>query len=429
MNNKKIAINASWIMFGRIFQLGLTFITTMLVTRYLGPTEYGKLNYVYSYIQFFIPLCAMGMNDIVVKQLVDNRDKNDEILGSIIVIRVIASVVSMFCAIVLVSTFNQSKHYIVIALLQSFSLLFQSFECMMYFYQSKMISQKSGTAYALAYIISSIFRVFAIITKKDIRWFAFAMSFDFMMVAILLLRFYFKDGNKLKFSFTMASHLLKNSYHYIIAGILVVIYGKVTDILLLGKMVDETTVGYYSAATMLCNAWPFVLTAVIDSLSPTIIETHKVDEELFKTKLRQLYAIIFYVSMIAAVGICVLANPIISIAYGPEYMQSVVPLRIFAFSTAFSYIGVSRTIYMQCSNTTKYETVISLFGAIISIAGNYLLIKYYGIIGAASAAVLTQFLTNFVFLFMMKETRENAKLILDGIMLNGVYHKEEDPNV
>ena len=40
MSNKKVVVNASWIMIGRIFQLALTFVTTMLVTRYLGPGEY-----------------------------------------------------------------------------------------------------------------------------------------------------------------------------------------------------------------------------------------------------------------------------------------------------------------------------------------------------------------------------------------------------
>ena len=240
---------------------------------------------------------------------------------------------------------------------------------------------------------------------------------------------YFSDKNNFCFSFDRAKNLLKNSYHYIFAGLLVVIYGKVTDVLLLGKMVDETSVGYYSAATMLCNAWPFVLTAIIDSLSPSIIDTFNNNRNEFNTKLKQLYAMIFYVAMVVAVLIFVFASLIISILYGQDYMQAIVPLRIFAFSTAFSYIGVSRTIWMQCNNKTKYETIISLFGAVTNIVLNYILIKNYQIVGAAIAAVLTQFLTNFIFLFVMKDTRENAKLILDAILLKGVLNREDSPNV
>ena len=75
---------------------------------------------------------------------------------------------------------------------------------------------------------------------------------------------------------------------------------------------------------------------------------------------------------------------------------------------------------MQSNNKTRYEIYISLFGAITNIFLNYILIKKYNIIGAAIANALTQFLTNFVFLFLMKDTRENAKLMLDAILLKDI---------
>ena len=425
MSNKKLFANASWIMVGRVFQLVLTFVTTMLTARYLGPSENGKLVYVFSYVQFFLPLCTLGLNDIIVKELVDNRDKNDEILGTMIVIRSIVSLISMISSIILVGLLNSEPIYRAIASLQSLSLLFQSFDCIMYFYQSRLLSRKSGTAYALAYILASFFRIYAILSKKGILWFAFANSLDYIMVALLLCIVYFKDKNSLKCSLTMAKTLLSKSYHYILAGLMVVIYGKVTDILLLGKMINETMVGYYSAGTTLCNAWPFVLTAIIDSFSPVIIDSFKTNKEVFYTKLKQLYAMIFYISVAVAIGITLLSDLAISIVYGAEYAPAAVPMKIYAWSTAFSYLGVSRTIWMQCNNKTRYEVHIAFFGAITSIVLNFLLIRSFGIIGAAIAAVLTQLLTNFIFLFTMKETRENAKLILDAILLKGVLNRGE----
>jgi O-antigen/teichoic acid export membrane protein len=425
MSNKKLVVNASWIMIGRIFQLALTFVTTMLVTRYLGPTEYGKITYVYSYIQLFLPLCALGMNDIVVKELVDDREHNDEILGTMIGLRLLASVLSMLCSILLVSVLNDGKTYIIIASLQSIGLLFQSFDGIMYFYQSKLLSKKSGLVYASAYVITSILRIIGILLKQDYRFFALAMSLDFAVIAILLIGVYHKDGNGFRFSWTMAGKLLTKSRYYIFAGLLVVIYGKVTDTLLLGKMVNETSVGYYAAATMLCNAWPFVLTAIIDSMSPVIIDTHKSDPEAFRKKLKQLYAIIFYLSTLAAIGITLLSDLVIMIIYGPEYMEASVPMKIYAWSTAFSYVGVARTIWMQCEGKTRYETVISLIGALSSILLNYFLIKAYGLIGAAIAAVLTQLITNFLCLYAMKDVEENAKLIADAILLKGVFDRRD----
>ena len=425
MKNNKLVSNASWIMVGRVFQLVLTFVTTMLVTRYLGPDEYGKITYVNSYIQLFLPLCTLGMNDIVVKELVDHRDRNDEILGTMIGLRVVSSLISMLCSIVLVTLFNKGDQYLWIAALLSFSLLFQSFDSILYFYQSRLLSKTTGIVYVLAYLITSICRIAGIFLKRSIYFFAFAMSLDFMMVAVLLLLAYFKDKQILRFSLPLAKDLLRKSGYYIFAGLLVVIYGKVTDTLLLGKMVSETAVGLYAAGTTLCNAWPFVLTAVIDSMNPVIVDTYKTDKELFKTKVRQLYALVFYISVLAAIGITVFSDLAISILYGAEFEAAALPMRIYCWSTAFSYIGVSRTAWMQCEEKTKYEINISLFGALVNIALNYILISRIGIIGAALAAVLTQLLTNFVFLFVMKETRENAKLILDAILLRGIWDRQE----
>ena len=125
--------NTSWIMIGRLIQLGLTFVTTMLVTRYLGPSEYGRLTYVFSYIQLFLPICTLGLNDIIVKTLIDNKKETNEIVGTILGMRIIVSLFSMICFIVLVSLINNDIQYRNIAILQSLSLLFYSFDSIIYF--------------------------------------------------------------------------------------------------------------------------------------------------------------------------------------------------------------------------------------------------------------------------------------------------------
>ena len=411
-------------MVGRAFQLILTFFTTMYVTRYLGPSQYGRLTYVYSYIQLFLPFCTLGMNDIVVKELIDNKDNTDEVLGTMIGLRLLSSIISMIISVRLVTFFNHSDFYRTIAILQSFSLLFQAFDSLIYFYQAQLSSKTTGLIFVLAYTLSSAFRIIGILLSRSTVWFAFAMSVDYMAIAGLLIFVYFFGRNRLSFSFSMAKRLLSKSVYYIFAGLSVVIYGKVTDTILLGRMINETSVGYYSAATTLCNAWPFVLTAIIDSFSPIIIDTYTSDRELFKRKLKQLYALIFYISLVVAIGINLFSMVAIDILYGPSYYDASAPMKIYALSTAFSYIGVARTIWMQCENKISYEILISSFGALTNIICNYFLIKQFGIVGAAIAAVLTQFLTNFVFLFFLKDTRENAKLILDAILLKGVFNKQ-----
>ena len=415
----KFAKNAFWIMFGRIFQIVLTFITTMLVTRYLGPTKYGEITYAYSYVALFIPVGVLGLNDIIVKELLDNKEKNGEILGTTIILRTISSIFSIGIIYIVVKNMSDNKILPYLALLQSFSLVFQAYECIMYFYQSKLLAKKTGMIHMISYSVTAIFRIVCLIIKKDIGWFAFAVSLDYIVIAILLVATYFLDGNKLSFSIETAKRLLKKSSPYLFAGIMTVISGK-SDSIILGKMIDETTVGYYSAATTLCNAWPFVLTAIIDSASPIIIDLYSKDKDTYKKRIKQLYASIFYIGVVVATIFTIFSKPIITILYGNAYMPASLPLKIASWNTIFSYFGVARFIWMQCENKFHLERLITLVGVIFNLICNYILISNYGIVGAAITLVLTQFIMNFGLLFILKETRPNAKLILDAIMLKDV---------
>lgn len=415
----KFATNAFWIMVGRIFQIVLTFVTTMFVTRYLGPTQYGQITIAFSYVALFIPIANLGLNDIIVKELIEHRDRNDEIIGTTIVIRTIASIISMIVIFIIVKIISNNPILPYLALLQSVSLVFQSYECIVYFYQSKLLSKKTGVIYVISYTLTSIFRIICLFLNKDVKWFAFAVSLDYIVIASLLLVTYFKDGNKIKFSKNILKTLIRKSSPYLFSGILTVISGK-ADTIILGNFMDETTVGYYASATTICNAWPFVLIAIIDSASPIIISLYKENKELYKLRIKQLYASIFYIGVLVAIVFTVFSKLIISLIYGEAYLAASVPLKIASWSTIFSYFGVARFIWAQCENKQSNERKIALFGMIFNVVSNLIMINIFGINGAAITLLLTQLFMNFIVLFFIKDTRENAKLILNAIILKDI---------
>lgn len=49
----KVTRNASWMIIGRIYQMSLSFVVSMLTARYLGPSNYGLVNYASSFTSFF----------------------------------------------------------------------------------------------------------------------------------------------------------------------------------------------------------------------------------------------------------------------------------------------------------------------------------------------------------------------------------------
>jgi len=291
--------NASWLIAARIAQMVLSLFVGLLSARYLGPSNYGLINYAGAYTAFFTSLCTLGINSLLVKEFVDNPDADGKIIGTTLVLRAASSILSaiMMVSIVCVVDMGEWTTVAVVALC-SIGPVFHILETFNYWFQKRLQSKVTAIATLLAYAITSAYRIILMIFGKSVFYFALATSIDYVCVGIFLVVAYKKNcGQKLSFSWEYGKKLLSKSRHFILAGLMVSIYGQ-TDKLMLKQMMDTKEVGYYATATTICNMWCFVLTAIIDSLYPSIMEANKKSEELFKTRNRQLYAIVFYNSFI-----------------------------------------------------------------------------------------------------------------------------------
>ena len=62
--------NSSWIMTEKILNIGLGFLVTVLVARYLGPEQFGILAYATSLVALFTAVGHMGLSGLVVREIV-----------------------------------------------------------------------------------------------------------------------------------------------------------------------------------------------------------------------------------------------------------------------------------------------------------------------------------------------------------------------
>ena len=88
----RVVKNASWLIAGRIYHMLLAFVVGLLTARYLGPSNFGLVNYAATYTSFFASFCTLGINSVIVKNFVDHPDEEGETVGSAIVLRTVSSV-------------------------------------------------------------------------------------------------------------------------------------------------------------------------------------------------------------------------------------------------------------------------------------------------------------------------------------------------
>lgn len=414
--------NAGWLIGGKIIQMVLSLFVGVLTARYLGPSNYGLISYGSAYVTFFSAICTLGLNSVIIKDFVDHPDEQGKAIGSSLLMRFVSSVLSaiMIVGVVFVVDSGEKLTMTVVALC-SLGAVFHIFETFNYWFQYQYKSKVTAIAVLVAYIITSAYKIVLLIMQKDVRWFAFASSVDYIAVAVILLIAYKKNnGKKLSFSLTKSKSLLNVSRHYILSAMAVAIYGQ-TDRLMLKQMVGENEVGYYATAMTICTMWNFVLAAIIDSMYPTIIRLKNQDYVAYEKKNRQLYAIVFYISCFVSIAFLVLGDFIVKLLYGEEFLPASDVMKIITWYTAFSYLGVARNAWVVSEGCQKYLKYMYGCAAALNVVLNFLMIPYLGGAGAALASLITQIFTSIVLPFAFKEMRPNAKLMLEAITFRKTF--------
>ena len=415
----KTAQNAGWIIGEKVIQMLISLVVSLLTARYLGPSNYGLISYATSFVAFFSSFCTLGINSLLVRELVERPEAEGEVLGTSLVLQGISSLLSALTILSVVNVIDRDEPTTIwVVALCSLGMIFKIFGTFNYWFQRRLESRFTAIATLIAYVATATYRVFLIISGQSVTLFALATSVDHLVLAFVLFLYYKKcGGQRLGFSWAYGKELLSRSKHFILSGLMVAIYGQ-TDKLMLKQMLDVAETGFYSTATTINSMWCFVLTAIIDSLFPSVIEAHKSgDNQLFNRKNRQMYAIVFYASMVVAVLFNIFAELAIYILYGKAYLPAAMPLRIVSWYTAFSYFGVAREAWIVSKNKQNHLFKIYVTAAIGNVFLNFLLIPIWGASGAALASLIAQILTGFVVPFFIRDLRPNAKLMLEAILL------------
>lgn len=413
--NKNVK-NASWIIGEQIFQMVLSLVVGILSARYLGPSNYGSLNYTASFVSFFSAIATLGMEGVVIKKMIANPDKEGEYLGSCILYRFISSFLSSIAILIIIAILNPGDTTkLVLAALQTIQLIFQAFYILNAWFQRYLNSKYISMAKMVACVIVYSYKVYLLVTAKSIEWFAFSNSLSYIIIGIVLYLFYKKEkGQILKINFKAGNDVLKDSYHFIISGLMVAIYGQI-DKIMIGKMMTDADVGYYTTAAALCAMWIFVPNAIINSFRPTIMEyKEKNMEKEYLKKLKQLYSFLIWLCIFVSVCVFALGGIAIKILYGSPYLPASAPLKILIWSELFSVMGTARGIWILCENKNRYVKYYLCIGAVVNIVLNAVMIPLCGVEGAAFATLITQIVTCVIAPMFYKETRTHSKILMEA---------------
>ena len=233
---RKYFANTSWLLAERIFRMAVQLFVGIYVARYLGPERFGLLSYANSYVGIFTALAILGLDGIVVRELVKSPDQRDTLLGTSFLLKIVGTL--LMWVLILATLFFSNNDPLTSALIAiiAFGVLFQTFNVIDYNFQAEVKLKYVVHSQIVQLIVSSITKLVLILKGLPLVWFAAVYSLDAIILAVGLAYAYSRNSGsikKWKWNAKVALALLLDSWPLMFAYMSYLIYTKIHYHLLL----------------------------------------------------------------------------------------------------------------------------------------------------------------------------------------------------
>lgn len=392
------------------------------VARYLGPTQFGMFSYALAFVAVFGSIAKLGLDGIVVRDLVNEPDKRDVYLGTAFWLKLVGAVFTLgvVSLATLFTSNNQTTNFYIFIIASG--VVFQSFEVIDFYFQSKVLSKLVSLCKMTQLLLSSLLKLYFVFTGADLFWFVVVSLVDQATLAVTLYIAYRyqKLGSFYRhFDLMTANNLLKDSWPLIFSGLVVMIYMRI-DQVMIKEMLGDREVGLYSAAVRLSEVWYFIPMVITSSLFPAIVSAKKVSKELYYTRLQRLYTFMVWIAIGIALPMTFLSDWLVTLLYGEVYREAGRVLMIQIWAGIFVSLGVISGSWLTSENLPSLAFYRTFLGMTINITLNFVLIPVYGMIGAAIATVISYMFAGFVFDLFNKSTRHTFFMKIGAFAMKGI---------
>lgn len=388
--------------------MGVGLLVGVWIARYLGPEQFGLLSFALALSGMFGAIATLGLQGIVVRDIVRNPESARLTLGTAAVLQLVGGLVSFLLILVTIAYLrpDDALARTVVAILGAL-MLFKASEIAVYWFESQVQSKYTVWVQNSVFLVFAVVKVGLILLEAPLTAFVWAMLAEAAVVAAILLLVLNLRGPtlaQLQASFGRARSLLADSWPLILSGIAVMVYMKI-DQIMLGIMIGDEAVGIYTAAVRISEVWYFIPMVIVASVFPAIIEAKKHSAELYRARLQKLYDLMVVISIAVALPMTFLSYYVITLLFGEAFAEAGAVLAIHIWASVFVFLGVASSQWFLIENKQILGLQRVVLGAIINVILNFALIPAYGVIGAAIATVFSQLIAAFGFDVLQSITR------------------------
>lgn len=415
----KIVSNIGWIFFDKIFRLILGMLVSVWIARYLGPGEFGILNYALLFPTVFISIAGFGLTNTLTVDFVSangNSERQHQLVQTGLFVKLVIGIL----AYVISCTFNyilNSEKAVMFQLINftSLILILQSSDVIETYFQSQTKAKVSVIVKLIAFVSASIFRVYALINKESIFFLVIINIIELSIAYALMITVYQKKIASILFNVSknvnlkLIQRLAMVAWPIMVTEFFVFVYMRI-DQFMLEAMANSKELGLYGAALRLSETWYFIAGAITTSFYPKIALSWNNNKEKFYAQYQDLLNVLTYISVALAVFVSVFAKQLIVLLYGQLFVEAGIVLSIHIWAGVFVFMGVGTNNLMIIKNLQKFVLLKTVIGATLNVLLNLWLIPRYGALGASVATLVSYGIQAYVLNLFQKDAFAIFKL-------------------
>lgn len=401
--------NTIWLLAEKILRLAAGLFVGVLIARYLGSEQYGILSYALSLTAIFSAMIHLGLGGLVVRELVKKPQQIQEILGTVFVLKGLASIIAII-SFILVAYLSESVNspQFWSLLIASTAILFQPIQVIDFWFEAQVQGRNSALVKTGALVSTAVLKIALVFIGAQLLTFVVASTLESVFLAIFFIWVYISKAKQSFLSWraskTMAKTLLNQSWLIMLGSFFAVIYLKIDQIML--KWLSGThEVGVYAVAAQLSEVWYFVPVSIVASIYPKLIQLKEDNACTYNSRMQQIYDLLCCLGFTLALATTFAAQPLINLLYGEQYQEAGPVLAIHVWAGVFIFMRALFSKWILIENELVFSLLTQGFGAVANVLLNFYLIPIYGVYGAAIATLISYAVASYVVLLFYKKTR------------------------
>jgi MOP/MATE family multidrug/oligosaccharidyl-lipid/polysaccharide flippase len=414
----KILKNIFWIFFDKLFLAILQFFVGTKIANHYGSESFGVYNLAITIVSFSTLFFEL-INERVIKKYFLYH-KFNLIVYNVNFFRNTISIILFLLTVVFGKFYVTNKlFYYTLILLCFDNILLTTTSGIEIYFNYKLNSKNIVIMNNIIKLLSYILQYIGILLNYSIIMVPITRCLGSILRIFVLKKMYkinyLKDKkSKLKINMVLLKKMYKESIYLWLGFLGSLVYTQM-DKLMLGGMLGNKAVGVYSVAVALSQFLAIIIFPIQVSIYPKMLELYKKNKKEYYNFYQKCNTLITQFYLIASILSVFVVKLLFLKIYSLEYVDAISVYAVLTISIFFKANGALQTGHVTIRNIAKKIVYKTFSGLIINMILNYFFIKKFGIIGAALATTITNFITLFLLDFFIKEYYRQAIIQLKSL--------------